>query len=85
MLRIVFDRLYTLRNQVFHGGATFSAGWGQAQVHDGSRIMSSLVPAVLAIMQADIDRDPDTAVWERSPIRASTSSPGRILGVLAFG
>ena len=63
VLRIVFDRLYTLRNQVFHGGATFSEGWGQAQVHDGSRIMASLVPAVLAIMRADIERDPDTAVW----------------------
>lgn len=24
VLRIVFDRLYTLRNQMFHGGATFS-------------------------------------------------------------
>ena len=63
VLRIVFDRLYTLRNQVFHGGATFPEGWGQSQVHDGSRIMASLVPVVLAIMQADIDRDPDTAVW----------------------
>ena len=63
VLRIVFDRLYTLRNQIFHGGATFSEGWGQTQVHDGSRIMASLVPAVLAIMRADIDRNPDTAVW----------------------
>ena len=63
VLRIVFDRLYTLRNQIFHGGATFSGGWGQAQVHDGCRIMASLVPAVLEIMQADIDRDPDTDAW----------------------
>ena len=63
VLRIVFDRLYTLRNQIFHGGATFSEGWGQTQVHDGSRIMASLVPAVLAIMRTDIDRNPDTAVW----------------------
>ena len=62
-MRIVFDRLYTLRNQVFHGGATCAEGWDQAQVHDGSRIMASLVPVVLAIMQADIDRDPGTAVW----------------------
>ena len=52
VLRIVFDRLYTLRNQIFHGGATFSEGWGQTQVHDGSRIMTSLVPAVLAIPSA---------------------------------
>ena len=63
VLRIVFDRLYTLRNQIFHGGVTFSGGWGQAQVKDGSRIMASLVPTVLKIMQTDIENSPDTAVW----------------------
>ena len=63
ILRIVFDRLYTLRNQMFHGGATFSEGWGQSQVHDGSRIMASLVPTVLEIMQLDIDSDPGAASW----------------------
>ena len=63
ILTRVFDRLYTLRNQIFHGGATWPAGFGRAQIRDGSRIMASLVPAVLAIMRADIERDPDTAVW----------------------
>ena len=63
VLRIVFERLYTLRNQIFHGGATFFEGWGQTQVHDGTQIMASLVPTILELMQADIERDPDTAVW----------------------
>ena len=54
VLSVVFDRLYTLRNQIFHGGATWPAGFGRDQIRDGSRIMASLVPAILDIMQADL-------------------------------
>ncbi len=63
ILMRVFDRLYTLRNQIFHGGATWPAGFGRTQIRDGSRIMASLVPAILDIMQADIDRNPDSDLW----------------------
>ena len=63
VLSIVFDRLYVLRNQILHGGATFAEGWGRNQVRDGSRVMASLVPAILEIMQADIDKNPDSCVW----------------------
>ena len=65
VLCVVFDRLYTLRNQVFHGGATWPAGFGRDQIRDGSRIMASLVPAILDIMQVDIDRNPDSEFWGR--------------------
>ena len=61
----VFRRLYTLRNQILHGGVTYRRGWGRDQIRDGARIMASLVPAVLEIMRADIDADPDSAVWGR--------------------
>ena len=63
ILKSVFSRLYTLRNQIFHGGATFSEGWGQAQVRDGSRIMAAIVPTVLRIMQNDINHNPHSDVW----------------------
>ena len=63
VLEIVFRRLYVLRNQIFHGGTTFAAGWGGDQVRDGSRIMAALVPAILAIMRADIAANPDTDTW----------------------
>ncbi len=59
----IFYRLYTLRNQIFHGGTTFAEGWGQSQLRDGSRIMASLVPVILTIMKADIDKNPDSEVW----------------------
>ena len=63
VLVAVFRRLYVLRNQIFHGGATFASGWGQEQVRDGSRIMAALVPRILEIMRADIEKNPESAVW----------------------
>ena len=65
VLSVVFDRLYTLRNQIFHGGATWPAGFGRDQIRDGSRIMASLVPTILDIMQQEIDRNPDSELWGR--------------------
>ncbi len=63
VLAIVFDRLYTLRNQIFHGGTTYPSGFGRDQIRDGSRIMASLVPAILDIMRQDIDGNPDSELW----------------------
>ncbi len=63
VLVVLFKRLYTLRNQIVHGGATFEKGWGQDQVKDGSRIMESLVPSILEIMWTDIERNPESDVW----------------------
>lgn len=63
VLMEVFMRLYVLRNQIFHGGATFASGWGRDQVRDGSRIMAALVPEILRIMQADIEANPDSDTW----------------------
>lgn len=47
---IVFDRLYVLRNQLIHGGATWNSQINRAQVADGIAILGTLVPLVLAIM-----------------------------------
>ena len=50
VLSIVFDRLYVLRNQLVHGGATWNSTVNRAQLRDGVAILHSLVPLVLAIM-----------------------------------
>ncbi len=63
VLREVFSRLYVLRNQLFHGGATFATGWGKSQVRDGSRIMARLVPAILKIMETDMQNNPASDIW----------------------
>ncbi len=49
-LAILFDRLYVLRNQLMHGGATWSGSINRAQVGDGARIMEFLVPLFLGLM-----------------------------------
>ena len=50
VLGVVFDRLYVLRNQLVHGGATWNSGVNRAQVRDGAAIMASLVPIILDLM-----------------------------------
>ena len=46
----LFDRLYTLRNQLLHGGATWASTVNRAQVETGARIMASLVPHFIDLM-----------------------------------
>lgn len=48
----VFTRLYTLRNQLMHGGATWQSSVNRPQVRDGRAILASLLPAMLGIMMA---------------------------------
>ena len=50
ILEILFDRLYTLRNQLMHGGATWNGKVNRSQVTDGQSIISFLIPNFLEIM-----------------------------------
>ena len=50
VLGIVFDRLYVLRNQLVHGGATWNSSVNRAQVRDGAAILAVLVPILVEIM-----------------------------------
>lgn len=50
VLSILFTRLYTLRNQLIHGGATFNSSANRAQVNDACQIMGELVPLILQLM-----------------------------------
>ena len=50
ILEILFDRLYTLRNQILHGGATWNGKINRSQVQDGQAIIGFLVPNFLQIM-----------------------------------
>jgi len=50
VLSIVFDRLYVVRNQLVHGGATWNSSINRAQVKDGVRILAAIVPAILMLM-----------------------------------
>ena len=50
VLAVIFDRLYTLRNQGVHGGATWNSGVNRAQMKDGANILGHLVPTVIHLM-----------------------------------
>jgi hypothetical protein len=50
ILSIIFDRLYVLRNQLIHGGATWSSSANREQVRDGAAVMGSLLPIFIDIM-----------------------------------
>lgn len=47
---ILFDRLYVLRNQLVHGGATWKSKVNRDQVRDGSHILQDIVPAIIHII-----------------------------------
>jgi hypothetical protein len=49
-LAVVFDRLYVLRNQVVHGGATWNSSVNRDQIKNGADIMGHLVPVVIHLM-----------------------------------
>ncbi len=50
ILSTLFDRLYVLRNQLLHGGATWGGSVNRPQVRDGVRIMAFLVPLFIGLM-----------------------------------
>ena len=50
VLGVVFDRLYVLRNQLVHGGATWNSSINRQQVRDGAALLGTLLPAILSLM-----------------------------------
>ena len=57
ILSTLFDRLYVLRIQLMHGGATWRGSVNHHQVRDGARIIASLVPAFIHLMMSNPDVD----------------------------
>lgn len=57
VLSILFDRLYMLRNQLVHGGATWSSQVNRTQVRDGAAILGALLPRFLHVMIESSDAD----------------------------
>ena len=50
MLGIVLGRIYTLRNQIVHGGATWGSSLNREQMRDCLRFMERLVPLVIDVL-----------------------------------
>ncbi len=55
ILSELFDRLYVLRNQLIHGGATWGSSLNRSQVRDGTAILGFLVPIFVDLMMEHPD------------------------------
>jgi len=49
-LTILFDRLYTLRNQLMHGGATWQSQMNREQLQSAVRILHDFIPELIQIL-----------------------------------
>jgi len=50
VLAIIFSRLYTLRNQIIHGGATWNGAVNRDKLRDSVHILRKMVPVLIEIM-----------------------------------
>ncbi len=50
VLMVIFDRLYTLRNQIVHGGATYESRLNRSQLKDGCQILLSIIPSIIQVI-----------------------------------
>ena len=50
VLAVVLSRIYTLRNQLVHGGATWNGSVNREQMRDCVTLMGKLVPLVIEVM-----------------------------------
>jgi len=59
ILSILFTRIYVLRNQIIHGGATWGSSVNRDQLESGCQILSNLVPIFINLMM-----DNPNCEWE---------------------
>ena len=57
VLSLVFDRLYVLRSQLVHGGATWNSRVNRDQVRDGAAILAFLMPVFVDVMMDNPGED----------------------------
>jgi len=57
LIEVLLDRLYTLRNQIMHGGATYKSKVNRAQVRDACNILKLFIPIIIDIMMEHWEED----------------------------
>jgi len=50
VLAITLSRVYTLRNQLIHGGSTWNSQVNRDQIRDCAKLLGNLIPIVIEIM-----------------------------------
>ena len=75
VLNFLFDRLYTLRNQLVHGGATWDSDWNRPSLQNGVRVLRLLLPRFLEVMLDHPEEE-----WEPPYYRAFPKPDGEKAG-----
>jgi len=57
VINIVFNRLYTLRNQIVHGGATWNSSVNRDQLRDANKILGKIIPVIIDILINSVEQD----------------------------
>ena len=78
MLSIVLSRIYTLRNQLIHGGATWNGSVNREQLRDCVNLMGKLVPLVIEVMM-----DHPGTLWGM-PFIQSSGEPAYLGGLRTY-
>ena len=55
LLGVLFNRLFTLRNKLIHGGATWNGSVNRDQLRDCTSLLSKLVPLIIELMMDSAD------------------------------
>jgi hypothetical protein len=63
VLSVVLSRIYTLRYQLVHGGATWGSSVNREQMRDCTKLMAKLVPLVIGVMLDHPEALWGDAVW----------------------
>ena len=50
LIQLVMRRLYQMRNQLIHGGATYKSSVNRDQVRDSANLLGRLIPLIIEIM-----------------------------------
>ena len=74
VLRLVFDRLYVLRNQLVHFGSIWNRRVNREQGSDGAAILAFLMPVFVAVMMDNPHEDWGCPFY---PVRFSLPSNDR--------
>lgn len=73
LLGIVMDRLYVLRNQLVHGGATWNSSVNRDQLRDGNALLGALLPAIITVMMETGAFEDDAIAYPVVPEYSSTA------------
>ena len=72
LLCLVLDRLYVLRNQLIHGGATWNGTVNRVQLREACALMSTLVPTIIEVMMSGNAFEGDSIAYPLVPDRIAS-------------